>query len=201
MTNELLPVYKILPSLISDDIEHVAHIFANLDAPHIRERIEILNPPSSPRTFPSTQNEQASIDPPVFDLLCRRRHPKRRRCSAESERPFIVHSPSPSLPAIIVTPCPSTPPVTLPRIPLQNRDFGQRLSVPSHPVFNHVFPPMARPAFLPSEPVRWIWSNGHWEAILPGLAEQTEKGLFSKCILRKNQNRTHKAPRSGTMLS
>ncbi|KAG7452143.1 uncharacterized protein BT62DRAFT_285037 [Guyanagaster necrorhizus] len=93
------------------------------------------------------------------------------------------HWPSPhnfQVPQIVLTTCPSQPPETLCRVPIQDSAYNQRLTVPTHTTVNSVFPPM-RARSPPVKTIKdWIWRDGHWQAILPDLDEQTRRGIFSR---------------------
>ncbi|TFK77511.1 hypothetical protein BDN72DRAFT_953939 [Pluteus cervinus] len=191
-TSEFLPACRSIGSLIHSDVEYIANIFAELeirkegeDVDNTLEADQDTNASTSITTVtPETLLEiNRALD---FDTYPPRRRRKRRRSLtfAEFEHPLVVHPASPSLPTIIITPCSFQAPEASCRVPLQDQDFGRRLTVPNYPAYNTAFPPMARPVLPPSDSVQWIWSGGHWKAVLPSLAEQDENGLFSRSVKR-----------------
>ena len=99
----------------------------------------------------------------------------------------------PPIPSIIVTPC-STQPSTdreVCRVPLQDRGFGQQLTVPFHPTSNNAHPPhRITPGSDPHAALfdcSWRWNKGHWEAIIPCLLEQRRRGLYSRPSLPRRK--------------
>ena len=102
------------------------------------------------------------------------------------DQPLVIPSTHPSIPTIIITPCPRLPRETSCRVPLQDSAFGMKLTVPMHPVFNQCFPPQI-PSLSPPQSDHWRFTDGHWQAVVPGLEEQTRNHLFSRTFVIKKK--------------
>lgn len=112
-----------------------------------------------------------------------------------SHGPLVLKSRDSSIPTIIITPPCQEEHEDYCRIPLQNSAFHNQLTVPKHPAFNHIHPPLALTSY--SSPVlsHWRWRDGHWHGIVPSLEVQDERGLFSKALVtRKRTWRTRLRP-------
>lgn len=106
-----------------------------------------------------------------------------------------------SIPRIVVTP--ATPQQSREMsscVPVQDTCFGARLTVPAHTTLNACHPPMAPPSY-PYTPLyttirSWMYRQGHWCAVVPGLDEQERRGIFSRPInLRRRAMRKRHSPR------
>lgn len=94
-----------------------------------------------------------------------------------------------SVPTIIIPPCEPREHEISCHVPLQNCEFGGRLTVPRHPVFNQVFPPLSHSPHTLFANKKWKWHDGHWQATLPCLEEQTKNGLFSRALVTRRRSR------------
>lgn len=118
---------------------------------------------------------------------------KGRRPSYPPPAPIVIPSTHPSAPSIVITPCGSQNQEKTCRVPYQNSAFGRALTVPGHAAYNDVHPPMLMGPSLSSPelplPDDWRWNEGHWEAVLPCLVQQTKRGLFSKMQTTRRRSR------------
>jgi len=105
------------------------------------------------------------------------RKPFRWDRQSTTPKPIVIPSTHPSAPTIIITP---SGPQNPDRVPCQDREFGSKLTVPHHPCFNEVHPPMLPPKDILPFLDGWTWKNGHWAVVLPSLPEQARRGLFSR---------------------
>ncbi|PCH34116.1 hypothetical protein WOLCODRAFT_135512 [Wolfiporia cocos MD-104 SS10] len=119
------------------------------------------------------------------------RPPRKRRRSTvtvmlqDASTPTVIPGSDPSIPTIVITPCPSQPREPTCLIPFQDALFGNRLTVPTHPVLNDAFPPLvAKPSPLVKS---WRYESGHWWAVLPDPEEQTSRGMFSRPFPTRRQ--------------
>ncbi|KAK7465260.1 hypothetical protein VKT23_005239 [Stygiomarasmius scandens] len=148
--------------------------------------------------------------------------PRKQRRSTYLTQPIVIPSTHPLTPTIIITPCSSESEKTssstnayeasfFSRVPVQDSAFRSRLTVPRHPTFNCIFPPMRMalllsvsstsstrpstksysnsvsmiippPASLHPLVETWRWKDGHWQAVLPGIEEQVKRGMFSRVV-------------------
>lgn len=107
----------------------------------------------------------------------------------QAEIPIVIPSQHPLAPSIMITPCGSQSHERACRVPYQDNAFGNLLTVPSHPSFNEIHPPMAldRPNSLPMLE-NWRWKDGHWEGVVPCLEEQRRRCLFSRMYSTKRRS-------------
>lgn len=109
------------------------------------------------------------------------------------DHPLLIPSTHPLTPTIIITPCPnqSFETSSSSHVPYQDSEFRNKLTVPCHPRFNEVFPPLALPPYIHALPTlqNWKWLNGHWHVMVPGLNEQAQKGMFSRAVISRKRRR------------
>ncbi|KAJ7508649.1 hypothetical protein B0H11DRAFT_2270974 [Mycena galericulata] len=159
------PMYKGLYSILEQDMEHVAQVLAALELAALEQH----GSEQSQRPRPSDAKTSTTPDENLApDTL-------------------MIKSPHPSIPIIVVTPCPRQPRETSCQVPYQDSAFRNQLTVPSHPSFNHSFPPMIPPRRVSSCGMNWTWKNGHWQAALGGL-EPRPRMLKHKKRSRPNSN-------------
>ncbi|KIM47600.1 hypothetical protein M413DRAFT_204502 [Hebeloma cylindrosporum] len=114
--------------------------------------------------------------------------PARKRPRSNLSQPIVISRTHSSSPTIVITLAPRQAQETSCRIPYQDQAFGNLLTVPSHPAFNKVHPPMIPdPCALPQFD-GWKWHNGHWEAVLPTLNDQRRQGMYSKAIISRKRS-------------
>jgi hypothetical protein len=186
----ITPLYKSLQNMLHEDTEHVARLFSDLEPLHDEDFEPCMRLPQSARwtNVGSGRGFNNSIPGDVFlpDRLRRRRSGS----LSDSGHPLIIPSTHASIPTIIITP-PYLPQPngTFCRVPFQDSSFGNRLTLPAHPAFNEVFPPLV-PTPYPLVPVaqNWTWVDGHWQAVLPTLEEQARKGMFSRTLMAKRKS-------------
>ncbi|KAF8203912.1 hypothetical protein BJ912DRAFT_1037271 [Pholiota molesta] len=181
-TRAVTPICSNFASLINSDLNNVAQLMLDLES-NDRDPLEDALPVGllNLTTKESTASDQRddSITRPI----------RKRRRSSHPTKPLVITSPHPSVPTIVIT---LSPPQSREtnlscRVPYQDYAFGNLLTVPSHPVFNKVHPPMMLAASTLPQLDEWRWVNGHCEAILPSLKEQTKKGLFSRPLALKRR--------------
>ncbi|KAF8167458.1 hypothetical protein B0H34DRAFT_681926 [Crassisporium funariophilum] len=175
----IAPMSTSLWNMVSQDLENVAQVL--LDSELLHDGVLEDNKP---------------LSLPDKDV-----HPYRLSHSRPSESSQRnTRRPTDTAATVIVIPCthPSTPTITIHlaptqlqetscRVPCQDQAFGKLLTVPTYPVFNQAHPPMLpRNCPLPSLN-SWKWENGHWQAVLPTLREQSQKGLFSRVVTSKRR--------------
>lgn len=185
----------------SSGLTKVHAICENVQVPPAAPVSEISTPPATLPPHPPFVADNCNSLLPFPIVLKKKDRPSQVRstingtdssCLTSSLKsgPYLfLHSDSPSIPTIIVSPCSPAPAESPPRLPLQDQDFGNLLTVPNYPVYNAAFPPMSATPAPSSTLDGWQWSEGHWKAILPTLSKQSEKGLFSKPIARRNRRR------------
>ncbi|KAF8963930.1 hypothetical protein BDZ97DRAFT_1919460 [Flammula alnicola] len=191
-TRAVTPMCTNLHHTISSDFDNVAQLLLDLEIRHDNTLnsalpVGLLNP--------LTPSENVGIETRCLADPTPRPPAKRRR-SSHSTMPIVIPSTHPSVPTIVITLSPPQPREMSCRIPYQDQAFGNLLTVPSHPVFNKHHPPMVLdPCSLP-QLNEWKWENGHWEAVLPSLTEQTKRGMFSRPVMAKKKS--SRSPRSNT---
>ncbi|KDR85621.1 hypothetical protein GALMADRAFT_374479 [Galerina marginata CBS 339.88] len=170
------PVCTNIHRTLSSDLEDVTQLLLDLELRH-----EPLND-----ALPVGLLNQDGLEAITYisDSMPNDSHPSKRpalkRPRLTFSIPEVIESTHTSAPSIVITFSPPQPRETSCRIPYQNQAFGCRLTVPNHPVFNKLHPPMVLgPCSLPQAD-DWQWNNGHWEAVLPTLMEQARRGIFSK---------------------
>ncbi|KAH9949365.1 hypothetical protein B0H21DRAFT_728622 [Amylocystis lapponica] len=162
------PMYHVLCNTFHDDMEHVAHLLAELELPPSEENVC----PAHTAEAPAVKHSQPE-----------RPSRKRRRPSAvyhelNSDGQLVIPPSHPSIPTIIITLCPSQSRNPACLVPYQDASFGNRLAVPTHPALNATFPPLVAPQVPVVE--HWRYESGHWRALLPDVDEQTTRGMFSR---------------------
>ncbi|KAF8079080.1 hypothetical protein FPV67DRAFT_1467424 [Lyophyllum atratum] len=161
----IAPVYHSLHNMIKSDFKHVVEVLAELE--HLSEA-EVAD---------------------VLDEHAQRKQLMRRNSSSYTKEAEAGFSSQPMIPKIIITPCGPREQDSLCRVPFQNSAFGDQLTVPGHPVFNHTFPPLAPLPCTFSALQDWTWRSGHWQATLPSIYEQERRGLFSKALVKRRKTR------------
>jgi hypothetical protein len=196
----ITPVYKSLQTLLSDDVEHVAHLLSELE-PFCHDDMiddEHSRRPTLPPPLPcSTTTTSRQCNNDIRKDISSHTYPRRRRRQASTpiDHPLIILSTHCSIPMIIITPCLPQPHDSMSRPPFQDSSFGDRLTLPrSYPVFNDVFPPLLPTPHPPLPAVeKWRWVDGHWRAVLPTLEEQRRQGLFSRYVMAKRKGGGYRA--------
>lgn len=117
----------------------------------------------------------------------------------QNDNMCLIHpSTHPSVPTIIISPSPPNVRETSCWVPLQDSRFSNQLTVPSYHCINDYHPPQIRPQQNPnatrhtghpplSAVERWKYEDGHWQAVLPSLEAQIQRGLFSRPIIHKRR--------------
>jgi len=190
----ITPMYKTIHTMLSEDMEHVVQVLSELEPPSGNNFDDNKNCDRSMALLqlPSPSNaisRHPDADARLGDLSPQERpHRKRRRSSnLIPDHPLIIRSTHPSIPTIIITPCLPQPREISCRVPYQDSAFRNKLTIPTHPVFNHVFPPTVLPTYVLPVLEKWRWLDGHWQAILPDFDEQTKKGMFSRALTVKKR--------------
>jgi len=186
------PMYRTLQSQLSEDVENVAALFAELEMPPGPvERLEGTSSdardswslPSSNSLDDTLPGHEREVSIPVH---------RRRRVQTSHENPHIIRNDDPTIPTIIITPCEPQRRESSCWVPFQDACFGNRLVVPAHPVANDVYPPLlARPLPLTR---KWEYANGHWRAVLPTVDEQIRRGMFSRALTMRRRARYCRSP-------
>ncbi|KAF8807983.1 hypothetical protein BYT27DRAFT_7190074 [Phlegmacium glaucopus] len=184
----ITPMCTTLCNMLNNNFENVAQVLLDLELRHGDALEDILpvgvldlntincvRPMAKPdleKTFPNEQTRR-----------------KRRRSSDMTEHVITIPSRHVSAPTITISLCPPQAKETSCHIPYQDRAFGNRLTVPSHPVFNKIHPPMLldHPSLPQLELDSWKWGNGHWVAVLPTPTEQVRKGMFSMVVMGRRR--------------
>ncbi|KAI0783369.1 hypothetical protein C8Q75DRAFT_703460, partial [Abortiporus biennis] len=162
------PICSAVKKSIDTDVEHLANVFAELEAN-------------------SKVIKQIEYQPTELFIPVERTRKRRRSSVSDLGEPLIIKPSDPSLPTIVITPCDPEPQDCSYWIPYQDAEFGNKLTLPSHPTLNAVHPPMLPKASPLVE--NWRYHDGHWWAELPCLEEQIEKGMFSRpTITRRRRN-------------
>ncbi|TFK26720.1 hypothetical protein FA15DRAFT_587966 [Coprinopsis marcescibilis] len=177
--NTINPICKSFHGMILSDIDNITDLLLKLDevgAPEVGcHSICLIEGTLSVMKEPAEKEALHS--------------PRRRRSSASLGVPILIPSTNPMVPSIIITPCDSQPHESSCRVPYQDSAFGNLLTVPLHVCFNDVHPPLLPQTTLPFLE-NWRWHQGHWEAILPSVREQTRRGLFSRAqVFRRKASR------------
>ncbi|KAF9486366.1 hypothetical protein BDN70DRAFT_869874 [Pholiota conissans] len=184
-TRAVTPICSNLSSLISSDLDNVAQLMLDLESHH-RDTLSDALPTGllNPTCIPPTINHD-----PQADHVAARPLRKRRR-SSHPTPPIVIPSSHPSVPTIVITLSSpqSRQAQSSCRVPYQDHAFGNLLTVPSHPTFNKVHPPLALDSSSLPRLDEWEWVDGHWKAVLPSLREQAKKGLFSKPVSLKRRS-------------
>lgn len=210
MAGTLSPMYSKISSLISEDAQNLAGIISGLEASGLEDIEE-----GDDETLPINVN--ASVIQNSFTnaeklIPCRTRqriiprascrqgiNRKRRRSPSPNDNLTLIHpSTHPSVPTVIISPAPPQNRETSCWVPLQNSQFSNRLTVPLYHCINDSHPPLIRPnqhchtnrhtGHPPLAAVdHWEYQNGHWEAVLPTLVNQIQRGLFSRPIIQKRR--------------
>jgi len=190
------PVYKCLRDIVGEDMQNITRVLAGLepadefdfgDEESLEDPTTFSEPPFNP-----------VVEDGAHDSFSSGTRRKRRRSydANASEQSFIIPSMHASVPTIVVTPCPAEPRETSCHVPYQDAAFNNRLTVPTHIIFNEAFPPMMPPQRLWAPSIKqWKWQDGHWQASIPGLEEQARKGLFSRVVNTKRK--AHRPPVNG----
>ncbi|KIK70500.1 hypothetical protein GYMLUDRAFT_32528 [Collybiopsis luxurians FD-317 M1] len=180
----IAPVYHTLQNLLSDDVECITRLLFSLEATDEDEEYD-YELSGEDHNAPCLMNLG-----PGGPFPYRERPPHRQQSECHPNTPVVIPSSHTSIPTIIITPCETQPRETSVLVPLQDSAFSSRLTVPRHSRVNHAFPPMASnaPSLYMLPELNWRWRNGHWEALLPGLDDQTQKGMFSRAISRKKSS-------------
>lgn len=187
------PVCKTL----AEDINTITHLLLELETSCDLEERKSTRESELDTASPSLDQDndlvQANMVRGPQDLVHRERlFSKGRRLSYPPPTPIIIPSTHPRAPSIMISPCGSQNQEKTCRVPYQNSAFGKMLTVPSHPSYNTIHPPMLIPPSSSSLPLLedWRWNDGHWEAVLPCLQQQTKRGLFSKA--QSARRRSHR---------
>ncbi|OSD06160.1 hypothetical protein PYCCODRAFT_1475001 [Trametes coccinea BRFM310] len=190
----LTPVYSAITTALHDDVEQLAQLFVDLETSHA---CEAYYEPAERDVLPTRlrhcagSDEQPSSRP--ASLLPRGR---RRSCTNDDDDPLVIQNGEPSIPTIVITPCPSLPRESACLIPYQDAAFGNKLTVPTHPALNDVFPPLVAKPFPLVE--SWRYEDGHWRAQLPPVQEQMSKGMFSRPLSTRRQRASDASSRVQT---
>uniref|UniRef100_A0A8H8CQC1 Uncharacterized protein n=1 Tax=Psilocybe cubensis TaxID=181762 RepID=A0A8H8CQC1_PSICU len=185
----IAPLCSNLQQALSSDLENIAQLLHDLESRHEESfqnilPVGLLNDNEKVEIVEKMERSNEILCP---KLLMGDRPPRKRRRSSQTKQNIIIHSTHPSTPSIIITLAPPQRRERSSCIPYQDNAFGNLLPVPSHPVFNKIYPPMSlESSFLPNID-DWEWRNGRWVAILPSLEEQHRRGLFSKPISSKKK--------------
>ncbi|KZT08616.1 uncharacterized protein LAESUDRAFT_675887 [Laetiporus sulphureus 93-53] len=161
------PAYRKLRDTFQDDMDRLAGIMAELEL----SSVEAAEHAARFEDAPFCHGRTSYLERPPS---------KRRRSSAATDdnAPLVIPGFDPSIPTIVITPCPSQPREAACLVPFQDAQFGNRLTVPTHPALNSAFPPqMAMPVPLVEH---WRYEDGHWAALLPHPEEQVKRGMFSR---------------------
>ncbi|KAF9021748.1 hypothetical protein BDZ89DRAFT_1137786 [Hymenopellis radicata] len=166
-----------IQTILSDDVKCIEKLFSDLEQTSSEmedDELDILSTcDSEDDLLHSSASVSTVLDTRDVPTASSSRTSRRRRSPSPDSPCFAI-------PEIIITPCATEPPDMSCRVPLQDSAYNQRLTVPSHTSVNHSFPPMrSRAPPIPSIQ-NWAWRDGHWQAILPGLEEQSRKGMFSR---------------------
>ncbi|KAJ4485634.1 hypothetical protein J3R30DRAFT_1385151 [Lentinula aciculospora] len=182
----LAPVCNDLQNLLCDDVERVAQLLSSLEC---SDEMEEFTCDCSSEAFEDVDSPCSMNIGPENQPLYRERPPHRQHL--HSNTPVVISSLHNSTPTIVITPCDTQARDISALVPMQDSAFRTRLTVPCHPKLNHAFPPMVNvvPAICKIPELDWKWSNGHWQALLPGIDEQTSKGIFSRAISRRKVSR------------
>ncbi|KAG2022772.1 hypothetical protein CC2G_000497 [Coprinopsis cinerea AmutBmut pab1-1] len=183
--NAIGPICRGIQGMVVGDIERTVLLLSELE-----ERYE---EGSVCEEEPEVNWDEKVIE--EDDSMSRKRRHSSSAHSVYSKDPIIIPPLHPSIPYIVINHCGSqTHEEDVCRVPYQNSGFGQYLTVPTHPPFNQVHPPLLPTHAHTMMPImeKWVWKNGHWEAVLPSLEEQTLRGLCSRPILntRRKASRT-----------
>jgi len=177
----ITPIYRSLQNMLHEDTEHVARLFSELE-PFDYADLDFEPCVQSTRW---TNVVSGRVNP--RDVLLSDKSRRQQSGSLSGSGRVIIPS---FIPTIVITPpyLPH-PSETFSRVPFQDSSFGYRLTVPAHPAFNEVFPPLI-PTPYPLVPVarNWAWVDGHWQAVLPTLEEQARKGMFSRVRVVKRKS-------------
>jgi len=184
----LPPVYRTLQSALSNDFANVVRVLSDVEPSW---DCDVFDEVADDFDDPCPMNLGSSyVEPEPYVPLQPHIHRKRWRRSLSTDEYYRKTSNSrSSVPTIVVTPCEPQKPEISCRVPLQNCAFGSRLTVPRHPVFNQVFPPLSPSPHTLFANKRWRWQDGHWQATLPSLEEQAQKGLFSRALVVRRRSR------------
>ncbi|KAF8910034.1 hypothetical protein CPB84DRAFT_1764424 [Gymnopilus junonius] len=191
---QALPLCASIQKTLSGDFNNVALLLLDLELRHMGPEIlnDVLPVGLLNEEYSTTLSQSGGPGPMHFPS--RSRPPKKRRkASHPILSPLVIPSPHPSVPSIIITLSPPQSRETSCLVPYQDYAFGHRLAVPCHPVFNKIHPPMIRDSHTPLHRNGCKWQHGHWIAILPSLAEQAKKGVFSRAM--PSRRRIHGAHR------
>lgn len=179
----LPPMCRNLRSVISNDFESVARILSEL------EPWDCFDETVDDYDDPCPMNLGLSyVEPEPYSPQSRIRHIRWQSLCTDDPSCTMQSSHS-SVPTIIITPCEPREHEISCHVPLQNCEFGGRLTVPRHPVFNQVFPPLSHSPHTLFANKKWKWHDGHWQATLPCLEEQTKNGLFSRALVTRRRSR------------
>jgi len=189
----ITPMYRNIRNMLHEDSEHLAQLFSELEPLYNDSDTDDSEDSKSCVPLPqSARSNNAATVRRINNtlrgdtlMLDRTRHKRTGSLSS----PLIIQSTHASIPTIIITPpYVPQPSETFCRVPVQDSSFGNRLTLPAHPAFNEVFPPLI-PTAYPLVPVAqsWAWVDGHWQVVLPTLEEQARKGMFSKALVVKRK--------------
>ncbi|THV06569.1 hypothetical protein K435DRAFT_960534 [Dendrothele bispora CBS 962.96] len=116
----------------------------------LRNRTEKFT--GEPLSISKSSSSSSRLSPSIQRFANNERElpPRKQRRSTYLTQPIVIPSSHPSAPTIIITPClsDSEKASSLPeasfasRVPIQDSAFRSRLTVPRHPTFNCIFPPM-----------------------------------------------------------
>ncbi|KAI0785306.1 hypothetical protein BC629DRAFT_1288600, partial [Irpex lacteus] len=176
------PVYHAVKRTFTDDLDQLVHLLADLEpmslddyqseeSTAVEESVHHAH-----SNAPTASSARIPYCPPTF---------RKRRKSDPLDGVLFIPSSDPSIPSIVVTPCPDMPHDRSCLVPYQDASFGNRLTVPMHPVVNGVHPPL-QPGPIPYVD-HWHFKDGHWWAVLPTLDEQMKRNMFSRPIPRRRR--------------
>jgi len=191
----ITPMCKKLGNMLNDDLENVAQVLLDLEQRH-GDALEDNLPNTGLLDVNTTNSVRSTVQPQLETWRSFPNERKLQRSSNATEYIITIPSRHLSAPTIMISLCPPQAKETSCHIPYQDRAFGTQLTVPSHPVFNKIHPPMLLElsSLPPLKFDSWKWENGHWVAVLPTPMEQTRKGVFSKAMVdrrRPSSCRTH----------
>jgi len=187
----VVPVYQNIHALLRNDFETVTRVLSELEHYDDDEnplpicKIENTTPVNNLRN--DLCKTAATFERIIGSTLRKRPRRKRRSSSDIFVNPIVIPSPHPDAPTIIITPCPYQIRETSCRIPCQDSAFGNLLTVHNHQTYNHVHPPMVPPCCPLPMINEWVWRDGHWAAILPSLAEQSNQGIHARVLSLKKK--------------
>lgn len=188
----IAPVYNSMQKTIKSDFEHVVQVLSDLERFAEDKDLNVLDEATHMcpiSTYP--MNLGTVLSEETLSQLQQRNCARGFLCSSNPQAGVNFQT---MIPRIIITPCePQEQDSSTCHVPLQNSAFGGQLTVPSHPVFNHTFPPLASTPHPSLTLQNWTWQFGHWQATLPSIHEQETTGLFSKALTKRRKLRPRRS--------